>query len=134
MVDSARALPGDSDVGSADQIPVRANAVGLFEAENRRGTVSSLIVVQQTQGRPQTADPAGGFRLGPIRDTELLLEHPSIAFGRWGMSGPHCHHLPLECRFEMLERAGRSLARESGEVVHHVHLVVVAEAMGDLGP
>jgi hypothetical protein len=62
------------------------------------------------------------------------LENPSLALGRRGVSGPDCRHLLLECRFEMLQRAGRGLARESGEVVHHVHLVVVVEAMGDLGP
>ena len=67
---------------------------------------------------------------GPKRNAS---EDPSFGLGRRGMSGPDCRHLLLECRFEMLQRAGRGLARESGEVVHHVHLVVVAEAMGDFG-
>ena len=62
------------------------------------------------------------------------LEDPSLAF-RWrGVSGPDCRHLPLKYRFEMLQCARRGFAGESGEVVHHVHLVIVAEAMGDLGP
>jgi hypothetical protein len=63
-----------------------------------------------------------------------VLEDPSLTLRRRGVSGPDCRHLLLECRFEMLQRAGRGLARESGEVMHHVHLVAVAEAMGDLGP
>jgi hypothetical protein len=41
------------------------------------------------------------------------------------VAGPDCRHLPLECIFEMPQRAGRGLARKSGEVVHHVHLVVM---------
>jgi hypothetical protein len=53
---------------------------------------------------------------------------------RRDVSGRDRGHLPLEHCFEVVERPGRSIARESGEVVHHVHLVEVAEAMGDLGP
>lgn len=60
-----------------------------------------------------------------------FLDDPSLALGRRDMSGPDFRP---EYRFEILQRRGWGLARESGEVVNHVDLIVVAEAMGDFGP
>jgi hypothetical protein len=47
-----------------------------------------------------------------------------------GVSGPRRRQLPPGHCFEVVRRAGRGLARELAEIVHHVHLIVVAEAIG----